>query len=993
MESNSPPLHFQRICRFCLSDSEPLNFIYERNHKSAQLPLQLQIMSCVAIEVYTEDEMPQVICNTCRWNLDYFYKFKLQCKKADEALRDCLLSGKLPKPFPPIRINPLTEIGNKRPAESRSQNEVSKKQRTSDDDSRNIRERREIGRREKERERESQNKNQNISKQHLYEETKNEQNRDSESNQEASNINENKEDEPAEVKVHACDQCERTFALPQSLLLHVQRIHFRARNYKCNECEKNFFSKHDLVKHLSIHSQEKPYSCSICEKQFSRLTSLQRHKKVHKDETHYTCSHCDDEFFTTEELEDHKNSVHKKEKPFQCNICKKRFLYKQGLQRHEMLHNNKDEKFVCDYCKETFRTCTKLARHLITHSGPRPYMCKLCPRTFLLSHHLTRHMRMSHSKEKRRVYKNGKKSLKVNQLTHAKRTYMCLTCDVCQESCRNRVDYVIHIKQHIEADEKMDLDSLQLNTKKNLKLKSNKTKEKKKDQHSNRNDDHESSEYVVKKLKSLMPSESEKKEEQARENKKENSEKQEKEEPNVMYVRSKNGGTVKITTFPLIERIHDIQEQKAIFESTKQTTSIDSPPQSSSKGLTSSQTEKIPKSGYVDDIELQAQKIITSVSKKQKTLLKHQQNGQDQSKESLTSVTRAQSSSQESNKGNDKSETLASTPNTIKVKRIKRIVVRKPARRSNEETSASTSGVKDGDSSLNGIPGSRIKRVIVSRIFRKNDVVHEVIMNPDGTTIDSAELTKLSTGNVVKRIVRKLPLDKNQNMVQALLQSTKQRQKTEDTPNEKFEVMTSASFSNDTPESSDALEKKQLITLGQDQKIIYVEAEAIGDVGEIVHDESEDEQQLPFKKVFVKQKQKKEEEMLENVHKKIQSTTMSSSNITLNDISTPKKYPMISSNKLFKQVLRDHYYYKPSDTSKVKEVSPESILNNLTQIPVLRRHHTRNKILTRRRKLISLLDNQDLSEITSIFEASDDVLEMQKLTGSNLNESVIQLSK
>jgi len=407
---------------------------------------------------------------------------------------------------------------------------------------------------------------------------------------------------------------------------------------------------------------------------------------------------------------------------------------------------------------------------------------------------------------------------------------MCLTCDVCQESCRNRADYVIHIKQHIEAGEKMDPDSLQPNTKKNLKLKSNKTKEKEKDQHSNKNDDHESPRYVVKKLpKPSMPLESEKKEEQARKDKKENSEKQEKEGPNVMYVRSKNGSMVKITTFPPIERIHDIQEQEEIFKSTKQTISIDSPSQSSSKGLMSSQIEKTPKSGYVDD---ELQKIITSASKK-KTPLKHQQN--NQSKESLTSVTRVQSSSQENSKDNDKSEILASTPNTIKVKRIKRIVVRKPTGGSNEETSASLSGIKDEDSSLSDTPGSRkIKRVIVSRIIRKNDIVHEVIMNPDGTKIDSAELTKVLTDDVVKRVVRKLPLDKNQNMVQALLQSAKQRQKTEDTANEKFKVTTSTSSSNDTPESSDTLENKQLITLGQDQEIIYVEAEAIGDVAEIV---------------------------------------------------------------------------------------------------------------------------------------------------------------
>lgn len=52
MENRPAPLRSRRVCRFCLSDSEPLSFIYERDHnKPFQVPLALQIMSCVAIEV------------------------------------------------------------------------------------------------------------------------------------------------------------------------------------------------------------------------------------------------------------------------------------------------------------------------------------------------------------------------------------------------------------------------------------------------------------------------------------------------------------------------------------------------------------------------------------------------------------------------------------------------------------------------------------------------------------------------------------------------------------------------------------------------------------------------------------------------------------------------------------------------------------------------------------------------------------------------------
>lgn len=48
----------RRVCRFCLTESEPLNYIYERDHnKPFQVPLTLQIMSCVAIEV-SEHRLP-----------------------------------------------------------------------------------------------------------------------------------------------------------------------------------------------------------------------------------------------------------------------------------------------------------------------------------------------------------------------------------------------------------------------------------------------------------------------------------------------------------------------------------------------------------------------------------------------------------------------------------------------------------------------------------------------------------------------------------------------------------------------------------------------------------------------------------------------------------------------------------------------------------------------------------------------------------------------
>lgn len=1055
-------------------------------------------------------------------------------------MRDYPLSGVLPRPFPPIPNDPPTEISNKRSSESKSQNDVAtKKQRTNDNDSRDTRERRETRERERERERQTEKQREKSNEQHFYEE---EQDGGSEGDQEAK---EEGKLEPGEIRVHACDQCDRTFPLRQALLLHVQRAH-RDRNYKCTECERHFFTKYDLGKHMSTHSEEKPYSCTICQKQFSRLNLLQRHEKVHRDETRYACQHCDREFFTTEELEKHEDSVHKKEKPFQCNICNKRFQYKQGLERHEMLHNE-DKTFVCDYCKEAFHTSTKLARHLSTHAGHRPYMCKLCPRTFLLSHHLTRHMR-THSVEKRHVCEDcgkafkRKESLEVHQLTHTKRTGMGLTCDVCQESCRNRADYVTHIKQHIEAGEKMGPDGLQPDNKKNLEELDSEEEEEEEDQYSD--DDYEPPAYIVKKLpKPPRPSESDEEEEEdeEREDKEEKVEKQEKEERKVVYVRGKDGNMVKktIKTLMPIQR-RDVQEQKVA----KQTTATGSSSQSSSKGGVASSQNKAesPKSSRVDDTEAQVQKIVASVFKEHKIPLKHQQTvGQDQSKDTLAPVTRSQSASQEGHKDNDKAETPAATPkavNTVKV--IKRIVLRKSAG-GNEATSISTPSIKDGDTSLSGTPGPhKVKRVIVRRIIRQGDTTREVIMNPDGTAIDPAELAKLPTGNVVKRVVVKRPLDKSQNLVQAVLQSAEQRQKTGDPIlNEKFELKTSASSSAGTPKSSIASQKAQLIAQGQDQetkekleqlekrveqqrlKIEELQAkkaqqdyEAIDEMLPERHDESEDEQQLPLKRVFVKRKQsiydeereynddtettvakinptqeekdeteqvmvKQEEspvaeEILDSVQKEVQSTlktTVSgSSSTTSSTTSASKKGPTISSNKVYSN--KRYMIVKPSDTSEVEEMSrelcsifettdnvvkmQETVLSNLSQISGITASTTSEMNASVKQKtdsamevdeqvdqdgvmqmseqnvkeemtmevevaqeteikldpeieestqVISVqeesqpdsgtitLDNQDLSETASIFETSDDVLEVRKSAAANLNDSVMELSQ
>ncbi|KAK2584340.1 hypothetical protein KPH14_006731 [Odynerus spinipes] len=965
MENRPTPLRSRRVCRFCLTETEPLSFIYERDHnKPFQVPLTLQIMSCVAIEVYAADGMPQMICSMCRWNLDRSYKFKMQCKKADEALRSYPLTGLLPRPFPPIPNEP-PEVSAKRPNDQRGQNEA-KKPRVDNED----------------------------------------QDAGSEGEQEANDSKEERAKlEPGEIRVHACDQCERTFPLRQALALHVQRAH-RDRNYKCTECDRMFFSKYDLSKHMATHSEEKPFSCQICHKQFSRTSLLQRHEKLHRDELRFACQHCELEFFTSEELQKHEDAVHKKEKPYQCNICNKRFSYKQGLERHEMMHNE-DKTFVCEYCKEAFRTSTKLARHLTTHAGHRPYLCKLCPRTFLLSHHLTRHMR-THSVEKRHVCEDcgkafkRKESLEVHLLTHTKRTGMGLTCDVCQESCRNRADYVTHIKQHIEAGEKMGPDGLQPDNKNKLELDSEEEEEEE-EQYSDGDDDYEPPAYVIKKLPKGKPTESEEEAERA--------DKEERKE-HVVYVRGKDGNMVKKT----IKTLMPVQRREV--QDTKPKASPSSTPSNvKTSEVKSDGTSKT----RVDDTEAQehakdgtpsssGQAIKTQPSSQGSVAIQGQASGKD-----------------------DKADisTISGTPksvNTVKV--IKRIVVRKPG--GGTETSTVTS--KEGESSniVQATPGSGhkvTKRVIVRRIIRQGDTTREVIMNPDGTIIDPAELAKLPTGNVVKRVIVKKPLDKNTGLVQAVLQSSADTRqttttlKTNDslsTESPKFELKTSQSSSmasnvtkttvaqkvtgltkgdQETKEKLEQLEKRveqQRLKIEELQARKQQEYEPIDEMLPERHDESEDEQQLPLKRVFVKRKQSiydEEQEYNDDV-----KPVMTSSSLEKElDQAENKEESQESVQKSPVTTVDNIQLEIATTTSTITTVPPTTTALVLSSPITAPRKESRQPTVTSSKvygnKKIIVVKTEEMSEVeemnrelSSILDSADTVAKIQETVMSNLTQ-------
>lgn len=130
-----------------------------------------------------------------------------------------------------------------------------------------------------------------------------------------------------------------------------------------------------------------------------------------------------------------------------------------------------------------FTTVTKLTRHVRAHASERAYPCKYCDKSFLKSHHYTRHLRIKHRETIRSCrgpfgetdqYRceqcedtfATQDELIYHSAIHATQN---LTCPLCQEKFDDVDAVTAHIKSHVNGTEFMcDLCELVFTSKEKL---------------------------------------------------------------------------------------------------------------------------------------------------------------------------------------------------------------------------------------------------------------------------------------------------------------------------------------------------------------------------------------------------------------------------------------------------------------------------------------------------------------------------------------------
>ncbi|XP_031635426.1 zinc finger protein 569-like [Contarinia nasturtii] len=142
-----------------------------------------------------------------------------------------------------------------------------------------------------------------------------------------------------------------------------------AKRYKCGYCEYSNKYKSHLDRHVRTHTGEKPYQCNICHKEFVQLHNMKKHKTTHSSEYRFHCCGCFIGFSKKSEKDAHEKVC--RSRRYECHICKK------------LLTLSKNQ----------------LIRHMRQHNGEKPFICKICMRSFTLKNNLRRHLNTVHARK------------------------------------------------------------------------------------------------------------------------------------------------------------------------------------------------------------------------------------------------------------------------------------------------------------------------------------------------------------------------------------------------------------------------------------------------------------------------------------------------------------------------------------------------------------------------------------------------------------------
>ncbi|XP_039761993.1 zinc finger protein 91-like isoform X1 [Pararge aegeria] len=319
------------------------------------------------------------------------------------------------------------------------------------------------------------------------------------------------------TEIFQCNDCDKVFAVKDSLRKHLQRLHKRATKKKdsaqsrakkpvnLSETKKNqhnlrtilLYSNSNLIKNKTVLG----YCCQFCPEYFPEPKLLKEHfLREHRlkelvrgitrnlfdfavklDITDLKCTVCNKNLDTLRDFFDHIKAAHdigvyRKLKSaivsfkfdtekLTCIECFKEFPNFKRLLQHMNVHFS---NFICPICGKAFLTAN-LNKHHVRRHKTEEFTCKYCDKVYGNQEKLTNHQRRVHLG----FYKRNKCGVcderfedyahKVNHMVEAHGApVVLLKCHLCDMSYTDQRRLTTHIKKDHNLERKYECDQCDL---------------------------------------------------------------------------------------------------------------------------------------------------------------------------------------------------------------------------------------------------------------------------------------------------------------------------------------------------------------------------------------------------------------------------------------------------------------------------------------------------------------------------------------------------
>ncbi|KAL9700482.1 hypothetical protein quinque_003923 [Culex quinquefasciatus] len=225
----------------------------------------------------------------------------------------------------------------------------------------------------------------------------------------------------------SCEYCQQVFKLKLDMQSHIKRVHLAETMFKCGTCGLEFKRKCTRDSHEICHSNVFNFPCQQCDKKFKLRSQLMKHiRRVHKN-PFFHCEHCSKPFYTRDNMLNHIEHVHGIQMRFLCDICVASFESEEKLSIHKSRHEN-PKMFECARCLFVFGTQEQYFDHLcITYRDN--YIC--CDRDFHDHQPYNRHVFLRHGLKVNVRVKPQPGVLLGTLRAQRKRFEICQNCDAC----------------------------------------------------------------------------------------------------------------------------------------------------------------------------------------------------------------------------------------------------------------------------------------------------------------------------------------------------------------------------------------------------------------------------------------------------------------------------------------------------------------------------------------------------------------------------------